>query len=55
MQKWGEVILKNFSRTTTPKRLRFTQKFSGIVQIQIHKNHGPQGSDGATILKKHFT
>jgi hypothetical protein len=25
------------------------------VQIQIHKNHGPQGSDGATILKKHFT
>jgi hypothetical protein len=43
-----------FSRTTGPVKLRFTLKtlkLSDIhaVQNQIYQNHGPRGSDGATI------
>jgi hypothetical protein len=49
------VILKIFSRTTTPESLVFTQKHSYMVQIQVCTNHGPQGLDEATMGKTIFT
>jgi hypothetical protein len=44
-----------FSRTKKPDKLIFTQKLSYLVQIQVSTNHGPRGSDGATMGKTIFT
>jgi hypothetical protein len=46
---WG--YLKIFSRTRKPEKLKFTQKLSDIMQIQVCTNHGPRGSDEATMWK----
>jgi hypothetical protein len=32
-----------FSRTTEPKKIRFTWKLYDIMQSQVYSNHGPQG------------
>jgi hypothetical protein len=43
-----------FSRTTGPEKLKLMWDLPDIVQILNCSNHGPRGSDGATIGETYF-
>jgi hypothetical protein len=47
----GRYLKIFFSGTTEPEKLKFTWKFSDIVQNQVSLNHGPRGL-GDTITRR---
>ena len=52
---YRESVLKLFSRTTGPGKLRFIWKLPDIEKIQVCSSHDPRGYDGATIGDQSLT